>query len=427
MALALTLALAVCSLVAVVALSLFLIGCVRYHLYLRKRGREGHGKPLHMTSLCALLVALILNAGAFCYSACDIYDVLKTQPDEGGETAQNDKTSNEPATGDSGPAETAPATESSHEPTGPVRSVEELFPEYFHLSDVQNSSMLLLFEEISTDGTITASGLAACGLELRNYLERCAYPQVFYPFYEGLEPLFPQGDAESAFEDVSTYEESMAQIRGAGAALEACSDSTDLKKIYDSCYHLAIRSKDALYFGTKNKIINARMTWVLGELAYAALINESVYGALSGPDLSDWYYRMAQIFEYVGDIADTKALKQQLYYVATVCYYCAYEQISGRGLAQAGGSYGGDIWDAYFGMVFKVTVWMDTSLRKDFFMIILEGEMDVEASGLSDAVVQKTQDKLGDLDTYSAWKKSPEGIEAAQDLAARREEGNESA
>lgn len=269
----LALVLAVPASLVVITLFYFLVDWICYHRYLQ-RSTKRHVKPLRKTSLCMLAFALILSTGVLGYSIHNIH-ILKTPSDEGEGTARDDKTTNGSAIGGSLPVGTVPPVDSIHTPTGPVRSIEELVPEYFHLSDVKNSAMLLLFKEVSTDGMTTASGLAACAREFNNYLERCAHPRMFYSFYEGLEPLFPKGNVKRAFEDVSTYEESMAQVRGAGAALESYRDSNDSGNIYDACYHLAIRSKDALYFGTNDKIITTRITWVLGEIAYAALINES--------------------------------------------------------------------------------------------------------------------------------------------------------
>lgn len=408
-----------------IALSCYLISWIRHLAHLCRRRRRGHGRPLRKSFVCMvtglLVIALILDAGALGPSVYNIY-VLKRQADEETEASQEEGPGEEPAADGPGSEEPVPAVESTHEPTGPAPSVTMLFPEYFHLSDKRNSKMLQLFWEISAEGTIDASSLEACIQELTNHLEECAHPREFYSFDTGLERLFPKGEEVLDFEDVFTYEESMAQIRGAGTTLQNFRNSDNSNGIYKACNHLAIRSKDALFFGKKEGVLTGQMTWVLGELAFAALINEKVYGELTGPDLSDWYYRLAQIFEYMGDIADTKELRLQLYFIAAVSYSCAYEQISSRGLDQAGGEYGRDIWNAYFEMVYKVAVRTDISLREDFFVIILDGEMDVEASGLPGAVIEQTQEKLEKLDSYRLWKESPEGIAAAQELIARREE-----
>lgn len=419
---ALAYVLAVFSLAAIVVLLVLLFVWILKLRYLLRRRRKGRGKPLRKASLYTvtgmLIVSLILNAGAFGYSVHNIRVLVK---EEEKVPAQDSEAPDKTAPDGSEPEETAPTAGRTYEPTGPAYSVEMLVSGYFHLSTIQNSKVLQLFDEISPDGMIAASDLDKCILNYYNYLERCATPLQFYDFYEGLTPLFPNGDVEEKFEDVFTYEESLAQIRGAGAALKRCRNSDDSEKLYNASHHLAIRAKDALFFGKKEGVLTVRMTWVLGELAFAALINELLYGELTGPDLSDWYYRTAQIFEYLGDIADVRELRLQLYYVAAVCYSCAYREISSCGLAQAGGSYGYDIWDAYFKMLYQVAIWTDPSLKNDFFVIILDGETDVEASDLSNAAIEQTQKKLEKLDSYQVWKESPEGIAAARELAERRE------
>lgn len=410
--------LAVFCLAVFVVLLVIFASWIRDILYQFRRRRKRRGRPLSKALVFAvtmvLLLVLSMSAKALVHSVRNVQLAKQMEKEdvENGEVEPADI-----------PKPATPAGESAYEPFGPICSVAELYPSYFRLSTIQNSEMLMLFQEISPSETITASGLKTCGEELDIYLESCAHPRKFFRFYSGLEPLFPKGngdeDVEYAFEDVSTYKQSMAQIRGSGNTLENCWKLGSAKEIFEACHHLAIRAKDALYFGKNEGVLTDQMTWVLGEIAFAALINEYVYGELIGSDLSDWHYRMAQILEYVGDIADTKELRQRLYYVAAVCYFQAYGQISGH-LAQAGGEYGNDIWDAYFEMVYKVVVWTDSSIRKEFFVVILEGEMDVEDAGLSETVVERTRGKLKKLDSYRIWKESEEGIEAARELAAQR-------
>lgn len=405
------------SLVVVVVLPFFLFGPGCYHLRFRKPKRRRRSGEIYIGSIWLFALLWFLNAGACAYSACNAYTAVTSLPPE---EEAGQETPDSPVSDSFILEENGPSSESAMEPTGPVRSVEMLIPDFFLLSQVQDSKMLLLFKEISPDGAIAASGLTACGRKFLNYIEQCAHPAQPYSFHTGLKPLFPEGESESGFDDVSTYEESLKQIRGAGKALEKHWNSASSWQLYDDCHHLAIRAKDALYFGKKERVLTDRMTWVLGELAFAALINEAVYGNLSESDLWDWYYRFAQIFDYLGDIADTKEQRLELYYVAAVIYSLAYEQVKSHGLAYGGGEYGNDIWDAYFEMVYKVAVRVDEPLRDGFFLTILEGEADVEDSGLPEARIERTRKRLEDLGAYWSWKESPEGQKAVQTILARK-------
>lgn len=423
-----TYVLAIASLVLVILILCRLIDRVLDYRYRSRRYKEkGRGTPVSRKSfrtvICVFMAALLISVSAFGYNVHNILVPAEAPASE--EEAQGDGEETEPAPGDPDPGQTGSEENSACEPIRPVQSVEELYPEYFRLSDIENSKMLQLFDSISSDGMITAAGLEACAEEFRKYQERCAHPSQFYPFYEGMEVLFPKGDSTESFDDVTTYEECMAQIRGAGAKLQACKDSANSETIYNASYHLAIRAKDAIFFGTEGTIIAGRMTWILGEITFSALMNEWIYGNLAGPTGLDWHYRMAQIFEYLGDIADTDELQRQMYYLAAVCCFCAYGQVKDRGLAQTGGNFGSSIWETYFRVIYKVAIRVDGSSEKDFFKVIMDGELDVEESDLPNEVAEETQKTLENLDRYWLWRESPEGVAARERLMKCREVGFE--
>lgn len=420
--------LAVASLALVVLILFSLIAWVRNYRYRLIRYKEkGRGTPFSRKSfrtiICVFTAALLFSASALGYNVHNILVLAEVPASE--EEAQGDGSELGADPGGPDPGQTGSEENSVFEPIGPVQSVEDLYPEYFHLSDIKNSNMLQLFEIISPDGMITAAGLEACAEEFRKYQERYVHPRQFYPFYEGLGEMLPKGDSTESFYDVTTYEECMPQIRGAGAKLQACKDSANSETIYNASYHLAIRAKDAVFFGTEGKIIAGRMTWILGEIAFSSLMNEWIYGNLAGPTRSDWHYRMAQIFEYLGDIADTDELQKQMYYLAAVCSFCAYGQIKDRGLSQTGGNFGSSIWETYFRVIYKVAIRVDDSSEKDFFEVILDGELDVEESDLPDEVAEETRKMLEDLDGYWLWRESPEGAAARERLIKCREAGIE--
>lgn len=420
--------LAAVSLLLVVSILLGLITWVRHYRYRLFRHKEkGRGTPLSRKSfrtvICIFMVALLISVSAFGYNVHNIHVLAEVPASE--EESQGDGEEAGPVPSDPEPGQTGSEENSVCDPIGPFQSVEELYPEYFHLSDMENSKMLQLFEIISPDGTISAAELGACAERLRKYQERYVHPSQFFTFCEGLEIWFPEGESTDSFDDVTSYEECMAQIRGAGATLERCKDSADSESVYNASNHLAIRAKDAIFYGTEKKIIAGRMTWVLGEIAFSALMNEWIYGDLTGPDRSDWYYRTAQVAEYLGDVAEANEQKRQMYYVAAVCCFCAYEQIMDRGLAQVGGSFGSSIWETYFRVIYKVTVWMDGTSEEDFFKVIMNGELDVEESGLPDGVVEGTRRALEDLDGYWSWRESKDGADARKELMKCREVGFE--
>lgn len=355
----------------------------------------------------SLVLALILSVVGFAY---DVRSCLRKPEEPPLEFEGNDSESvgaDAGGTGadDAGMDSTKDDEESFFLPAGPIYSVKTLFADYFYLSQVKDSEMLTLFSVISPDGAVTAAALQNGGQQLSLFLERCAHPLQFFPFYEGIEHMFPEGETDFTFDKTVNYEQSMAQIRGAAKTLKRHWEGSRSDKFYEDCHHLAIRAKDAIYFGAESGEAQPKMIWVLGEIAFAALINEVTYGGLSGSALSDWYYRMAQVFDYFGGIADTNGLKLKMYFVSAVCYYRAYEEIRGRGFLLAGGSYGSDIWAEYFEMLYRVALRADGSQeRADFFAVIWDGEQEILSSGLPEQVIKETEEELNKYQIYQEWK-----------------------
>lgn len=371
----------------ILAVVLLYLAYIRIRFTLRQYQRMKAGKR---TKFClSATLSVILLASFFCSTvgvAMDFHRVLELSKASSHVVEQDD----------SGPE--APPDLSEVPIADPVSSVKELFPDYFYLSQVQDSSMLSLFHVI-TDGEVSAAALEPARQQLLLYLEQCAYPTSFFDFYAGLDQLFPAGKLVYEFEDVQNLEQCESQIRGIGEMLEIHLGGNDPVLIANDCNHLAIRAKDALYYGEPSGIQN-KMLWVFAEIAFASLINEYIYSELTGSDWSDWCYRLAQVYDYMGGIADTPELKLQMYFLSAVCYHCAYTEVCRRDYMLAEGTYGCEILDAYFEMLYRVALRVEAETREDIFLYIWETSHSPE---LPEDIKNSIQNRLDWYDLYQDW------------------------
>lgn len=293
--------------------------------------------------------------------------------------------------------------------TEPISSVNALFPGYFLLSKVQGSEMLSLFTRINSKGEFTWDALEDATQALRIEIEKFAHPVAFFKFYPGLEKLFPEGDSEDEFIDVNNLIESEKQIRGAGALLKKhlsmSGDEEKYRLIKNDSHHLLIRAKDALYFG-KLEGVSDELMWVFAEIAFSAIINEYSYGALSGSDLSDWYYFLAQIFDYLGGLADTEDLILEMYFVSAVCYCCAYDEFMERNPLVIKGTIDRSIHTEYIEMLYRVALRVEEEQRERFFLGILQIEETSQCDSFPSEIRDGIQKKLNGVNykLYIAWR-----------------------
>lgn len=386
---------AVISLAAAVLLAFFAIVYVAVHIrYARTRRHRPQrlGRRVKRSQFKPRLLILLLVLALLCTTGAALdYRVLSETP----EAPDSEAGQNTPA------PEELPQTEPyKFDVAEPVRSTKELFPDYFRLSQVSDSDMLALFDGIA-NGEITAGNLDPAGEQLRFWLEQHAYPAAFFRYHSDLARLFPEGGVIYEFTDVQNLEDCLAQIRGTKGRLSRHLSAGSGVLIAEDCHRLVIRGLDALYYGDRSGASD-EMMWVFAEITFSSLVNESIYRTLTGSDLSDWYYRMAQLYDYLGNLADTDALKVRMYFVSAVCYRLAYSQVRSRGFVPEANSYDSKVPGAYTKMLYQMALYADAEAREGFFRDIWQAH---HSPDLPEPIRAQLQSSLVNYPLYQEWRR----------------------
>lgn len=303
---------------------------------------------------------------------------------------------------------THPVDPSPGFPTTPPISKEEDLSQPFHLSAVEDSVMLTLDKALIGSASIDADQLAVAADErLGVYIAQFCHPASFFPFYSGLSTFFPDGeDVNYSFDSVSSLDDCNAQLRGAGERLDQYKLTGSPERIGGICHHLAIRSRDALNFA-KYKSAEGRsdcLIWLYSELSFAALINEYVYTQPEGLALSNWYYRTAQVFDYLGGIADTEELELRMYFLSAVFLRLSFEALAEQGLQVYPNAYDYEIWTLYMEMLYRVATRMNPARAEGFYLEIQRIETVVLQQPLPDTAIARTTKTLNGLALYQEWR-----------------------
>lgn len=293
-------------------------------------------------------------------------------------------------------------------PISPPISKEEDIPLSFRLSAVEDSLMLTLNKQLIGNAEISMEQLtAAADGPLDKYIAQYSQTSLFFPFYPNLADVFPSGESVNySFDAVGSLEECDAQLRGAGERLERRRSSGSLEQMGEICYQLAIRSRDALNF-TKYQTTGSQkdqLIWLYSEISFASLINEYIYTQPEGLMLSNWYYRMAQVFDYLGGIADTKELELRMYFLSAVFLRSSFETLKEQGLTVYPDAYDYEIWTLYMNLLYRVAERVMPARAEGFYQEIQAVEDAVLQQPLPDKVITKTTNTLNHLELYQQWR-----------------------
>lgn len=385
-------------LVALLAATLLFLWlfCIRLRYIIRQRRRRATGKSFRLTrSVVAVTVVLAILIG-ICASGLAVSCAHYRR--RGGTSTP--------------PQETPPAvSEDSQSPSvlptsTPVRAWQDIFP-VFLLSEVENSSMLTLADTLILGDPMDADLLSTVVERFDNFLAQHSHPVVFFPFYPNLENYFPAGDTVVyAFDDVSFLDQCDAQLRGAGEKLADCKANNQSDLIPKYCYHMAIRATDAMLFtkysGPESQQEEA--IWLYAELSFAALINEYIYDPPQGLERSDWYYRLAVVYDYLGGIADTEELQLKMYFLSAAFLCHAFDILEEQGIQTYPTTCDPEIWDLCAEMLYRVAVRGETSAVSGFFQEIRQVETTILDQELPDDITAETARILKTLELYQNWR-----------------------
>lgn len=385
-------------LLILLGLTLLFIGLfyVKLRYIIRQRRRRAMGKSFRITrSVVALVIVLGILAsvsGVGLTAGCIYYRQGDNSADSTQTVASADPEDSEPVLG---------------LPTStPVRTRQDIFP-VFHLSEVKNSTMLALADTLILGNTINADLLSTVDEWVDTFLAQHSHPVAFFPFYPNLAAYFPIGEAVAyTFDDVSSLEECNAQLRGVGEKLKNHLESGRFDLAAPNFHHLAIRAIDALYFtiSKNSESEEGQAIWVYAELSFAALINEYICNQPQGLARSDWYYRLAQVYDYLGWIADTDELQLKMYFLSAVFLRRAFEILEEQGIQIYPNAYDHEIWDLCVEMLYRVAIRVEPSDCAGFYQEIQQVENTVFAQSLPADTVAETARILKALECYQDWR-----------------------
>ena len=296
-------------------------------------------------------------------------------------------------------------------PFNPVRSVNDFYPD-FKLSNVQ-STMLDLIDILIGERGISAEAVEEGVNQLKIFLEQARTSKV-YSFPEYLE--LPEGESNSAFDDVESVEDCLKQMRAFDIQLRSLlevvqQDSDTRRKIAEKSEALMIRAKDALFFGHPNgrngkSIITAEETWLYAEYVFFGVVNEYIYGECTSAKLLDMYYRLSQMFDYLGGIADTKKLTLEMDFIAVICSECAFQELEKLGWSQVDSVYGTDIWGYYRDIIYRVALGSEDPTG--FYELMKTLDEKLETSALPETQIENIKATFKESKLYDEWRNKNE-------------------
>lgn len=386
----------------VVGLLLFLGACsllfLRNSIIAVKRIFSRHSlfRVKALTVIISPLVLFILSVTALAYTAHEVYE----------NSAANRKS---PPSASVSPSEEPDSADPVPDfPESPPITKEEDISLTFRLSEVKDSAMLTLDKRLLGDAPIDADQLvSAADEQLGAYIAQYCQGAPSFPFYPDLAKFFPPGENISySFDEVSSLEECDAQLRGTGARLERCRADGTREQMGEIYHQLAIRSRDALKFTKYQKTRSQKdgLIWLYSEISFSSLLNEYICVRPEGLALSDWYYRTAQVFDYLGGVADTEELEQRMYFLSAVFLRCAFEMLKEQGIRIYLNAYDCEIWTLYVKMLYRVTRHMEPARAGGFYLEIRDVETTVLRQSLPDTVIAQTAKALNELELYQEWR-----------------------
>lgn len=302
--------------------------------------------------------------------------------------------------------EPPPPSESEPLPLRPVHSVRGIFSDHFLLSDIKGSVLLELANNLLGDGSISADALDDGKSVLENFFEEQAHSNLGFPLPKNMN--LPDSETVYSFDTVKTVEECVAEIRGVVELLDNrldfhVNEPEEQLKIVEYCYHLTIRSMDANYLGhqdSESRISNQE-TWMYAEYAFTGLVNGYIYDKHEDNKLLDMYYRTAQLFDYLGTIADTEEQAREMYFAALVCCKSAFDILESNGFQADGSEYGRDTWKFYVELLYRLLLKVEYSGREGFFLLMKEAEIQLLASSLAEE--SEISNVFDNYELYKKW------------------------
>lgn len=317
----------------------------------------------------------------------------------------------------SAPEESQPAGPSST--SQPLKSASELCSD-FRLSTRKDSELLKLSNEMIQENTLTFDLISDAEERFKVFLATKSHPVSFFTYYDDLADYFPAGDEVTyAFDDVVNRDQCDAQLRGAGEKLGEAKNDKNMDKetiIVQRSHQMAIRALDAMGFtkypGMQTEVEveyettsqQQQYIWLYAEIFFPSQLNSYIYGQSDDTDSYSWYYSFAQLFDYLGGIADSKELEVEMYFSSAVFLHHTYELIEEGGFQVSCEKNDHKKWELYVEMLYRVAVRGEDSDREGFFQEIQRVENAISAQPFPEEVHDSMTEVLNKLELYTEWR-----------------------
>lgn len=269
----------------------------------------------------------------------------------------------------------------------PIQETEDAFP------GVSHSTMLSLAQSYyRTKEETTIADLDSCAggilleLERRNQaLELFELPTDFV-----IKEAFPIQQFYTT-ESIDEYD---------GQILDAWQDASENHSAL-SFHRIGITALDALYLLKKNENITLNVYIYYAELAFFGFGNEYIIDRPIGGDRADWFYRVAQVFDYLGLAADNQnpPLRHEMYFISAAFLYLSFETLEKFDFNEKNSNlYRHNIWELDFDMLYRLGTYLDH--HEDFFNRLREHIDIIRNLELTDEQKNKVQEITDKVDEW---------------------------
>lgn len=266
----------------------------------------------------------------------------------------------------------------------PIQETKEVFPE------ISYSTMLSLAqnyyrtkEETTIDDLDSLSGEVLLELERRNQeQELFVLPPNF---------VIKQVPPISQFYTTENIDEYDGQI------FYAWQEATENNSSF--AYHrIGITALNSLNLLKENGKVTLSEYIYYAELAFFGFCNEYILDRPTEGGRVDWFYRVAQVFDYLGQATDNQnpPLRHEMYFISAAFLFLSFETLEKLGFNEKKcGQYRHSVWKLEFDMLYRLGTYLER--HEDFFNRLREHINIIRSLELTDeqnSNVQEITDKL---------------------------------
>lgn len=269
----------------------------------------------------------------------------------------------------------------------PIQKMGEVFPEISH------STMLSFAQGYyhTKEGT-TIYDLDACSAGILRELEGRNLKQELFELPQDFDMKI--AELVSQFCTADSIEEYDGQL------LDAMQDAAESHS--STSYHrIGITALNALNLLKKNDNLSQSEYIYYAELAFFGFGNEYIIERPTEGERVDWFYRVAQVFDYLGYAADDQnpPLRHEMYFISAAFLYLSFETLEKLGFNEKKCNlYRHNVWELEFDILYRLGTYLDQ--HEDFFNRIREHIDIIDNLELTDNQKNKVREMVDKLEEW---------------------------